>query len=119
MGPYKPLRTWVDDHQLSYGNNGSLDPSTLFEPGKKTRIPSLKLTATLPLKTGHPRKRSYSNHPFLGAMLVSGRVLSIESWLFNDGILIVFYYNPYGDRKSPGLWDPLQMACSWLINGGY
>ncbi len=28
------------------------------------------------LKVGHPkRKRSYSNHPFSGAMLVSGRVL--------------------------------------------
>ena len=25
MGPYKPLRTWVDDHPLLYGNNGSLD----------------------------------------------------------------------------------------------
>ena len=22
MGPYKPLRTWVDDHPLLYGNNG-------------------------------------------------------------------------------------------------
>ena len=28
MGPYKPLRNWVDDHPLLYGNNGSLDPST-------------------------------------------------------------------------------------------
>ena len=26
MGPYKPLRNWVDDHPLLYGNNGSLDP---------------------------------------------------------------------------------------------
>ena len=26
MGPYKPLRTWVDDHPLLYGNNVSLDP---------------------------------------------------------------------------------------------
>ena len=27
MGPYKPLRTWVDDHHpLLYGNIGSLDP---------------------------------------------------------------------------------------------
>ncbi len=25
---YKPLRTWVDDHPLLYGNIGSLDPST-------------------------------------------------------------------------------------------
>ena len=27
----------------------------------------------------------------------------------------------HGDRFRPlriGLWDPLQMACSWLINGG-
>ena len=23
MGPYKPLRNWVDDHPLLYGNNGS------------------------------------------------------------------------------------------------
>ena len=28
-GPYKPLRTWVDDHPLLYGNNVSLDPSTV------------------------------------------------------------------------------------------
>ena len=28
MGPYKPLRNWVDDHPLLYGNNGSLDPGT-------------------------------------------------------------------------------------------
>ena len=28
MGPYKPLRTWVDDHPLLYVNNGSLDPGT-------------------------------------------------------------------------------------------
>ena len=28
MGPYKPLRTWVDDHPLLYGNNGSVDAGT-------------------------------------------------------------------------------------------
>ena len=27
-GVYKPLRTWVDDHPILYGNNRSLDPST-------------------------------------------------------------------------------------------
>ena len=27
MGPYKPLRTWVDDHPLLYENYGSLDSS--------------------------------------------------------------------------------------------
>ena len=32
MGPYKPLRTWVGDHPLLYGNNGSLDP--IYMPGK-------------------------------------------------------------------------------------
>ena len=32
MGPSKPLRTWVDDHPLLYGNNGSLDPSTNGAP---------------------------------------------------------------------------------------
>ena len=26
MGPYKPLRNWVDEFIL-YGNNGSLDPT--------------------------------------------------------------------------------------------
>ena len=26
MGPYKPLRTWVDEFIPYYGNNGSLDP---------------------------------------------------------------------------------------------
>ena len=30
MGPYKPLRNWVDDHPLLYGNNGSLDPGTYW-----------------------------------------------------------------------------------------
>ena len=29
MGPYKPLRTWVDEFiPEKYGNNGSLDPGT-------------------------------------------------------------------------------------------
>ena len=39
-------------------------------------LPSLKLTANAPEKRPGPkRKRSYSNHPFLGSkMLVSGRV---------------------------------------------
>ena len=51
-----------------------------MEPNNHPRaIPSEKnQNVTLPetpLKIGHPkRKRSYSNHPFLGAMLVSGRV---------------------------------------------
>ena len=41
-------------------------------------LPSLQLTASLPLKIGHPkRKQSSSNHPFSGAncLLVSGRVM--------------------------------------------
>ena len=39
---------------------------------KKSALPE---TNSLPLKIGLPnRKGSYSNHPFLGAMLVSGRV---------------------------------------------
>ena len=29
---YKPLRHWVDDHPLLYGNNGNLDPSTYNDP---------------------------------------------------------------------------------------
>ena len=38
-------------------------------------VPSLKLTASLHLKIGRaPKGNSYSNHPFSGAMLVSGRV---------------------------------------------
>ena len=36
---------------------------------------TLPKTNSLHLKIGHPkRKRSYSNHPFSGAMLVSGRI---------------------------------------------
>ena len=35
---YKPLRHWVDDHPLLYGNNGNLDPSTYND----------HLTTTLP-----------------------------------------------------------------------
>ena len=31
MGPYKPLRNWVDDHPLLYGNHESLDPGTFGE----------------------------------------------------------------------------------------
>ncbi len=31
MGPYKPLRNWVDDHPLLYGNNGSLDPGSYLD----------------------------------------------------------------------------------------
>ena len=50
-----------------------------FQRGKEifnfeTALPSLKRTVRT-RKLGHPeRKRSYSNHPFSGAMLVSGRV---------------------------------------------
>ena len=42
---------------------------------KLPRLPSLKLT--YPLKIGLPKRKlvQYSNHPFSGAMLVSGRVL--------------------------------------------
>ena len=36
MGPYKPLRTWVDGHPLLYGNNGSLDPGTYRNPPQTT-----------------------------------------------------------------------------------
>ena len=44
-------------------------------PSMGKQLPSLKLT--YPLKIGLPkRKQSYSNHPFSGAMLVSGRVYS-------------------------------------------
>ena len=47
-GPYKPLRTWVDDHPQLYGNNGSLDPGTYgktqtmhFESFKGKSIPPI------------------------------------------------------------------------------
>ena len=44
------------------------------ELGTNTGGKPLK-TNSLPLKIGHhKRKRSYSNHPFSGAMLVSGKV---------------------------------------------
>ena len=47
---------------------------------------SLKLTAKAPEnRPGPKRKRSYSNHPFSGAMLVSGRVytkLILIRWIF-------------------------------------
>ncbi len=42
MGPYKPLRTWVDEFiTKKYGNNVSLDPST-HNPYKFRSLPSLK-----------------------------------------------------------------------------
>ena len=40
MGPYKPLRTWVDDHSLLYGNNGSLDPIAHVPSREKTHLPA-------------------------------------------------------------------------------
>ena len=58
MGPYKPLRTWVDDHPLLYGNNGSLDPSTYIfscdffftyrDPGRKIRSDHHGMTQETP-----------------------------------------------------------------------
>ena len=38
MGPYKPLRTWVDDHPLLYGNYVSLDPSIIWHTAWHTPI---------------------------------------------------------------------------------
>ena len=39
------------------------------------QLPSLKLTASLPLQIGYPeRKLVFQPHPFSGSMLVSGRV---------------------------------------------
>ena len=38
---YKPLRTWVDDHPLLYGNNGSLDPGTYDKCSKPVRYMAL------------------------------------------------------------------------------
>ena len=39
MGPYKPLRTWVD-FPIPYGNNGSFDPSN---PDTKAQLQGLEL----------------------------------------------------------------------------
>ena len=49
---------------------------------KHAFLPSLKLTDSQHLKMGLPkRKQSYSNHPLLGAMLVSGRVMVVRQKL--------------------------------------
>ncbi len=48
-------------------------------------VGTLPKTNSSPLKIGHPkRKRSYSNHPFSGAMLVSGRVNIPVPWILWD-----------------------------------
>ena len=39
MGPYKPLRTWVDDHPLPYGNVMGVD----FSPIALEKIPTTGL----------------------------------------------------------------------------
>jgi len=69
-------------------------------------LPSLKLT---PLKLGHPkRKGSSSNHPFSGAMLVSGRVVRIclpqdlqaQSCLEGGASRSLRFYHPKRRRGS-------------------
>ena len=49
MGPYEPLRTWVDDRPPLYGSNGSLDPATkldpaMYPPGDPKFIPLARWT---------------------------------------------------------------------------
>ncbi len=53
MGPYKPVRNWVDDHPLLYGNNGSLDPSTINH--KQSSIH----TVNIPLSHGSYRSKHH------------------------------------------------------------
>ena len=60
----------------SYSNHNKIHLEN--HPSGCSYCSTLPKTDSLPLKIGHPkRKQSYSNHPFhpfLGAMLVSGRV---------------------------------------------
>ena len=75
---------------------------------KQIFFSSLKLTGSLPLKIGlltQKETRKYSNHPFSGAMLVSGRVYTrwFKPWLFlspNVG-LVTFTAFPKGHVNSP------------------
>ena len=49
----------------------------IFLPIESMGLPSLKLTVCPPEnRPGPKRKRSYSNHPFSGDMLVSGRIVT-------------------------------------------
>ena len=55
MGPYKPLRNWVDDHPLLYGNDGSLD-----NPDVSASLPSVVTwPLTLVVGTNHSRRNKY------------------------------------------------------------
>ena len=61
-------------------------------------LPSLKLTAIAPENRPKPnRKQSYSNHPFLGVMLVSGRVSFFRR--------LIFSIVDAGPRKTPAKKD--------------
>ena len=77
-------------------------------------LPSLKLTCS-PLKIGLPnRKGSYSNHPFLGTMLVSGRVSFLSTshprgfWHGKPENVMTWHLtlaiDPRSSRHSPGIW---------------
>ena len=74
---------------------------------------SLKLTANAPEnRPGPKRKRSYSNHPFSGAMLVSGRVL-INPYI--TGYYFILYI-----KEPTGVLNTAQMECqlkkNWRAN---
>ena len=43
------------------------------------------------------------------------------SWVLGGSSQLGYVVSKHGDRFRPlriGLWDPFQMAVSWLINGG-
>ena len=65
---------WCISGGVGMHHNQELHPKSLAS------TVTLPETNSSPLKISHPnRKGSYSNHPFSGAMLVSGRVV------FGDG----------------------------------
>ena len=57
------------------------------------------------------RSHTHKDLEFCSAVFSSWRVIPGLGYVVNN----------HGDRCCPlriGLWDPLQMAVSWLINGG-
>ncbi len=86
--PYKRCQCWwKSQHHLvsQWWSSGREWENT-------ANLPSLKLIASLPLKIGPqtPQKERiiWTNHPFSGAMLVSGRVElnDLEDYVFEDAI---------------------------------
>ena len=78
---------WLNQHQFTF-EGYHLWRLVLMQKSWRTTLPKTNSEFTTENRPGPKRKRSYSNHPFSGAMLVSGRAITwnIFTNSVNDGM---------------------------------